>query len=135
MKFKEPRLLSICLMAFIGMLVVAFWAAMAQDKMRLIMTLVLSFVALSMVIGRFNLIIKEDYMVVYVFRIIGILPTLVEFQDLVSVKQVGQMKIRITTKKQSFNIYVLKAAVFIDYLKEKTDALNFEIDYMKKCSD
>ena len=44
------------------------------------------------------------------------------------------MKIRLTTKKQSFNIYVLKANAFIDYLKEKTDALNLEIEYTKKSS-
>ena len=132
MKYKEPRLLSICLIAFFGMLVVAFGAIQAQDKTRLIMTLVLSFVALSMVIGRFNLIIKEDYMVVYVFRIIGILPTLVEFQDLVEVRQVGKMKMRLTTKKQSFNIYVLKASQFIEELQTKTTALNLEVNYIKK---
>ena len=43
MKFKELRLVIICLIAFLGMVVLTFQAILLKDTSRIILTLVFSF--------------------------------------------------------------------------------------------
>lgn len=127
MKFKEPRLLFICLMAFIGMIILAIESLKSGDTTRLIITLVMSLMAISMIVGRFNMMIKDDYIVVYVFRMIGILPVLVDFKDIVKIEKTSKYKLAITTKKEKLKVYILNPDMFIDTLKTEAKKLEIEI--------
>lgn len=129
MKFKEPRLLSICAVAFIGMVVLAINAASQHETAKLIITMVLSLMALTMMLGRFNILVKEDFMLVYVFRYIGILPVMVEYNDLKEVQLLSKRRVKIKTVKQDLSVYVLNAAKFVDCLKENTEKLDLEVEY------
>lgn len=129
MKFKEPRLLTICFIAFLGMIMLAVKAASEKDTAKMMITIVLSLMALTMILGRFNMVVKEDFMMVYVFRYIGILPVMIEYPDLVAVKQISKMKMKIQTKRQTFNVYVLNTNKFSDYLKLQTEKMELTIKY------
>lgn len=129
MKFKEPRLLSICAAAFIGMVVLAINAASQHETAKLIITIVLSLMALTMLLGRFNILVKEDFMLVYAFRYIGILPVMIDYADVKEVKLVSKTKVKIKTAKQELSVYVLNAAKFVDCLKENTQKLELEVEY------
>ncbi len=129
MKFKEPRLLSICAAAFIGMVVLAINAASQHETAKLIITIVLSLMALTMLLGRFNILVKEDFMLVYAFRYIGILPVMIDYADVKEVKLVSKTKVKIKTAKQELSVYVLNAAKFVDCLKSNTQKLELEVEY------
>ena len=129
MKFKEPRLLSICAVAFIGMVVLAINAASQHETAKLIITIVLSLMALTMMLGRFNILVKEDFMLVYAFRYIGILPVMIDYVDLKEVKLVSKTKVKIKTAKQDVSVYVLNASKFVHCLKENTQKLELEVEY------
>ncbi|MFQ9921915.1 MAG: hypothetical protein ACLRVU_00300 [Beduini sp.] len=129
MKFKEPRLLSICAVAFIGMVVLAIQAASQHETAKLIMTIVLSLMALTMMLGRFNILVKEDFMLVYAFRYIGILPVMIDYADLKEVKLVSKTKVKIKTTKQDLTVYVLNASKFVSCLKENTQKLELGVEY------
>lgn len=130
MKFKEPRLLLICLIAFLGMLCLAIQSIMEHNMAQLMMTLLLSLIALSMALARFNIILQRDFMLIYVFKYIGIFPVMVDYQDLLEVKQCSKRKIKIKTNKHDYTFYTLNASKLVGYLKKQTMALELEIHYV-----
>lgn len=115
MKFKELRLLLICFIAFLGMIVISVQAILLKDTRRLILTILLSFMALTMVLGRFNMRLLDDCMLIYEFKIIGILPSMIDYKDVKEVKAVSRFKVRIMHRRKS-TIYVLNAQKFADTL-------------------
>ncbi|WP_041139581.1 hypothetical protein [Beduini massiliensis] len=129
MKFKEPRLLSICAVAFIGMVILAIHAASQHETAKLIITVVLSLMALTMMLGRFNILVKEDFMLVYAFRYIGILPVMIDYIDLKEVELVSKTKVKMKTTKQDLSVYILNASKFVSCLKEHTKKLELEVEY------
>lgn len=130
MKFKEPRLLTICLIAFIGMVILAVKAAGAHETAKLIITLVLSLMALTMVMGRFNILVQDDFMLIYVFKYIGILPVMVDYKDVQEVKLLSKVKVQIKTDKHVYQTYIIHAEKFVRCLKEKTEQLELSIKYL-----
>ncbi|MFR1450174.1 MAG: hypothetical protein ACLSXC_01790 [Beduini sp.] len=118
MKFKELRLVIICLIAFLGMVVLTFQAILLKDTSRIILTLVFSFLAITMVLSRFNMCLFNDYMLIYEYKIIGILPTIIEYKDVKAVKVVSKHKIEIKHLKTSY-VYVFNAKKFEQALLQK----------------
>lgn len=118
MKFKELRLVIICLIAFLGMVVLTFQAILLKDTSRIILTLVFSFLAITMVLSRFNMCLYNDYMLIYEYKIIGILPTIIEYKDVKAVKVVSKHKIEIKHLKTSY-VYVFNAKKFEQALLQK----------------
>lgn len=118
MKFKELRLVIICLIAFLGMVVLTFQAILLKDTSRIILTLVFSFLAITMVLSRFNMCLFNDYMLIYEYKIIGILPTIIEYKDVKAVKVLSKHKIEIKHLKTSY-VYVFNAKKFEQALLQK----------------
>ncbi len=106
------------MIAFLGMVVLTFQAILLKDTSRIILTLVFSFLAITMVLSRFNMCLFNDYMLIYEYKIIGILPTIIEYKDVKAVKVVSKHKIEIKHLKTSY-VYVFNAKKFEQALLQK----------------
>lgn len=129
MRFKEPRLFSICIIAFVGMVILAMQSFILHDTKRLIITIILSFMALTLVLGRFNILLSDDFMVIYTFKYIGILPMMLEYKDIIEVYSTSKMKVKIKTNKKEYSIYVFNVSKFKEALQTNTNKLNLDITY------
>lgn len=123
MKFKELRLLFICFIAFLGMVILCGYALILHDHKRLILTLVLSIIALDMGLRKFNIRLFDECMLIYEYKIIGLLPTIIEYENITEVQAITQYKVKINHTKIS-TIYVINSRKFVRALTQLLDKRN-----------
>ena len=118
MKYKEIRILGVIVVILLAASYELITAIMQGDKRTLIFSLLILFSALYITIGRYNNKIKEDYMIIYEFRLIGILPSIVEFKDIKSIQATKHI-VTIEHKRIS-KVYMVDAMAFVKEYEEKT---------------
>lgn len=117
MKYKELRVLAVVLLIFIGANIRLVMAISSHDKRMIIASILVIFSALWITIGRFNHKIGEDYIFIYEYKLIGILPTMIDFKDIQSI-DATKHTVTIEHQKKS-KIYMLNGIAFQKELMEK----------------
>ncbi len=79
---------------------------------------VLSFVALTLLIGRYNIMIFDDSVILYEWKILAMLPINVEYKNIKSVEMKSNHHVVIRHKKKS-HVYVFNALKFVESLEKE----------------
>ena len=80
--------------------------------------LVLSFVALTLLIGRYNIMLFDDSVILYEWKIFAMLPINVEYKYIKSIEMKSNNHVEIKHKKKS-HVYVFNALKFVESLEKQ----------------
>lgn len=117
-KFKELRMFIFCVLLFLVFVTVALMCFIVKDTKKAIIAFVMSFVALSLLIGRYNIILFDQSVILYEWKIFAMLPINVEYKDIESIEMKSNHHAVVKHKKKT-HVYVLNALKFVESLEKK----------------
>ena len=117
-KFKELRMFIFCVFLFLIFTTIALICFINKDMKKAIIMLVLSFVALSLLLGRYNIILFDQSVILYEWKIFAMLPINVEYNDIQSVEIKSNHHVVVKHKKKT-HVYVFNALKFVESLEKK----------------
>lgn len=117
-KFKELRMFVFCIVLFLIFSSIALICLINKDIRRALVMLVLSFVALSLLIGRYNIMFFDDSVMLYEWKVFAMLPINVEFKDIKEIIMKSNHHVVIKHKKKT-HVYVFNALKFIETLEKE----------------
>ena len=117
-KFKELRMFIFCVLLFLMFTTVALICFINKDVKRAIIMLVLSFVSLTLMLGRYNIILFDDSVILYEWKIFAMLPINVEYKDIKSIEMKSNHHVVVKHRKKS-HVYVFNALKFVESLEKR----------------
>ena len=117
MKYKEFRMLIFSIVFFFVIVGVCIYFALDHNRSKVIIGVILSFVVLMMLTTKYNMKIFNDYMLIYEFKGIGIMPALVDYKNIKDVTLISKHKVKIKHRGTS-TLYILDAEAFYEELLE-----------------
>lgn len=112
-KFSELRMFCLCMIMCIVFIIAAIYFGMQSLKPQMIGALLLSMIALSLALLRYKIIVYEDMMIIYEWKVIAMLPTLIEYKDIHSIEKKSQHHIIINHQHKN-HVYVFNSDRFIE---------------------
>lgn len=116
-KYKDLRMVVISIILVV--LCVFSGIHFRYDRMKLIVVLLLALSVIPTLIVRFNASVFEDGMLIYTFRGIGILPQMIEFNDLTSYKLLSKHVLELQSQNKTQKIYLVNAIAFYKELDDQ----------------
>ena len=122
-KFKEYRMFILCLLILIAFVILGvIW--FIQGRISLVIgALLLIGIDAILLFARYKIILFDDMMIIYEWKILAMLPTVIEYKDIQSIEKKSQHQLYIYHKKRS-SIYVMNADEFIDAYQELSTVNN-----------
>ncbi len=117
-KFKELRLTIFILFLFVGILFFSIQAIIKKDISLIIITLTLLFVCF--IVLKMSMYILDDCIMIYEYKWIGILPTIVQYADVKNVNVISKHRVQIVHQKKSI-VYVFDSSKFVESLDKALD--------------
>ena len=116
-KFKEYRMFILCLLILIAFVILGvIW--FIQGRISLVIgALLLIGIDAILLFARYKIILFDDMMIIYEWKILAMLPTVIEYKDIQSIEKKSQHHLYIYHQKRS-SIYVMNADEFIDAYQE-----------------
>ncbi|MCD8027879.1 MAG: hypothetical protein LUF02_04285 [Erysipelotrichaceae bacterium] len=114
--FKEFRMTIVCLLLFILCLVLALYCGMNHQMRRMIIALVLSSIALLLITTRFKMIFFDDGVMIYQWRILTLLPSFIDYKDIISMEKISKHKV-IIHHTHDTAVYLFNSDAFIEAYK------------------
>lgn len=111
-KFKEYRMFIACFILFIIFIVYASLSFIQKNTMHTIGALLLSSIALLLLLTRYQNILFDDMMIIYEWKVIAMLPVVIEYKDIQSIKKHSKHHIVVHHKRKS-HIYVFNSDLFL----------------------
>lgn len=121
-KFKEYRMFIFCLLLFIVILGFSIHSFLDKNPLRLLAMIILLLVTLFLLTARFKIILFDDMMMIYEWKLIALLPTVIEYKDIQDIKRISKHCVEITHHKIS-RVYVFDSQKFIDEYNHFNKAL------------
>ena len=126
-KFKELRMTLVCFILFIVMISISILFMIQGSKIKMILALVLSVSVLMLLFTGYNIILFEDMMIVYEWKIIMLMPKGINYQDIKEISRKGKHTVIIEHTKRN-KVYVFNSDHFIEsYNKIYNDYINNEV--------
>ena len=122
-KFKEYRMFILCLLILIAFVILGvIW--FIQGRISLVIgALLLIGIDAILLFARYKIILFDDMMIIYEWKILAMLPTVIEYKDIQSIEKKSQHQLYIYHQKRS-SIYVMNADEFIDAYQELSTVNN-----------
>lgn len=122
-KFKEYRMFILCLLILIAFVILGvIW--FIQERISLVIgALLLIGIDAILLFARYKMILFDDMMIIYEWKILAMLPTVIEYKDIQSIEKKSQHHLYIYHQKRS-SIYVMNADEFIDAYQELSTVNN-----------
>lgn len=122
-KFKEYRMFILCLLILIAFVILGvIW--FIQGRISLVIgALLLIGIDAILLFARYKIILFDDMMIIYEWKILAMLPTVIEYKDIQSIEKKSQHHLYIYHQKRS-SIYVMNADEFIDAYQELSTVNN-----------
>lgn len=120
-KFKEYRMFVICLILFICFVSMGVYSLVEGEKTKVIAMSLLSLIALGLLVGRYKIVLFDDAMIVYEWKIFAMLPLMIDYKDIEFIEKKSTHHLVIKHQKLT-HIYVFNSDVFMktyDDLREK----------------
>lgn len=116
-KYKDLRMVFVSII--ITLLCIFAIIKFQHDRMKLIIVIMLSITILPTFVLRYHASIFDDSMIVYIFKGIGILPQLVNYQDLQDYELISKHVVKITFNNKTKKLYLINAKTFYQELDTK----------------
>lgn len=116
-KFKEYRMFLLCSLIFIVFMILGtMW--FIQGRMSLVIgTILLIAIDAILLFARYKMILFDDMMIIYEWKVFAMLPTVIEYKDIQSIEKKSSHHLYIYHQKRS-SIYVMNADAFINAYQE-----------------
>lgn len=118
MKFKEFRMLCINMTFFVLMIAGMVYFFLEKQFSRAIIGSVLVVIMATMILGKYTLKVFNDSLLGYQFKGIGIMPVLIEFNDIKDIRVVSKHRVCIEHKEKSI-MYLVDAKAFCQEVEQK----------------
>ncbi|OUN36500.1 hypothetical protein [Massilimicrobiota sp. An80] len=118
-KFKEYRTFLFCLFLFIILMILSLYAFMQKALPQAIGCLLLSLIALLLMTTRYKIILFDNEMMIYEWKVAAMLPTLIPYQNIQSIQKKSKHHIIVEHQKTS-HIYVFNSDAFLETYNEFT---------------
>ena len=112
-KFKEYRMFWVCLILVVTFVAVSIYCLMAHHTPQAIGAGLLSLIALFLLILRYNMVLFDDMMMIYEWKVVAMLPTVIEYKDIQSMTVVNRHKVDIQHTHKS-SVYVFDSQEFVN---------------------
>ena len=109
MRFKELRGLGVALLLAILDGVLIGLSLHAQDRMKLIVALLLSFLIVISLFMQFYIRLFDDGVMCYRSYIVALLPQFVTYDSIQTIEQRGKHHVCLHTDQKTYHLYVWKA--------------------------
>ncbi len=117
MKYKEYRMFIFTIVFFIAIVIACFYFAMNNNMTKVIIGVILSLTIIIILSARYNMKIDKDFVLVYEFKGIGILPAIVDFKDIKEIELVSKHRLKLQHKNKSM-LYLKDANSFYQELNQ-----------------
>lgn len=131
MKYKEFRMLIFLSLFFFVITGACIYFAIQHNNTKVIVGIILSFTVLMLLIGKYNMKIFNDSMMIYEYKGIGILPALIDYKDIKDVELISKHKIKVKHRSVS-TLYILNAQEFYNELIERMNEYNNQMAKVDK---
>ncbi len=122
MRFKELRGLGVALLLAILDGVLIGLSLHAQDRMKLIVALLLSFLIVISLFMQFYIRLFDDGVICYRSYIVALLPQFVTYDSIQTIEQRGKHHVCLHTDQKTYHLYVWKADKLRLQIETKTKA-------------
>ena len=122
MRFKELRGLGVALLLAILDGVLIGLSLHAQDRMKLIVALLLSFLIVISLFMQFYIRLFDDGVMCYRSYIVAMLPQFVTYDSIQTIEQRGEHHVCLHTDQKTYHLYVWKADKLRLQIETKTKA-------------
>ena len=122
MRFKELRVLGVALLLAILDGVLIGLSLHAQDRMKLIVALLLSFLIVISLFMQFYIRLFDDGVMCYRSYIVALLPQFVTYDSIQTIEQRGKHHVCLHTDQKTYHLYVWKADKLRLQIETKTKA-------------
>ena len=112
-RFKDYRMFWVILVLFGFFIGTGTYSLLIGNKLPAIGCFLLATIAFFMTIVRYKNILMDDTMMIYEWKIMAMLPTMIEYKDIQSVEKIGKHRLVVKHKKESY-VYVFDSDAFID---------------------
>lgn len=116
-KYKDLRMVFVSM--FITFLCIFALIKFQHDRLKLIVVILLMITVLPTFILRYHASIFDDSMLVYIFKGVGIMPQLIEYNDLNEYQLMSKHIIKITYTNKTKKLYLVNANAFYQELDTK----------------
>jgi len=113
-RFKEYRMFIVCLMMFIAFIGIGVYSAMNGHKPQMIGAFMLALIALFLLLGRYKMVLFDDVMMIYEWKVAAMLPTIIEYKDIQSIEKKSKHHLVIHHTHES-HVYVFDSDEFLKY--------------------
>lgn len=120
-KFKEYRMFIVCLILFMAFVGIGTFCLLQGHKIQAIGSFMLALIALFLLLLRYKMVLYDDMMMIYEWKVAAMLPTIIEYKDIQSIEKKSQHHLVITHQHVS-HVYVFDSDVFLstyNALKQK----------------
>lgn len=126
-KFKEYRTFLLCLILFVFFMIFGIYAYMQKNIPQSIGVFLLGFVAFVLMSTRYKIVLFEDEMMIYEWKIAAFLPVLIPYQNIQSIQRKSKHHVMIQHQKTS-HVYVFNSDQFIDAYQSMTKEISTHED-------
>ena len=126
-KFKEYRTFLLCLILFVFFMIFGIYAYMQKNIPQSIGGFLLGFVAFVLMSTRYKIVLFDDEMMIYEWKIAAFLPVLVPYQNIQSIQRKSKHHVMIQHQKTS-HVYVFNSDQFIDAYQSMTKEISTHED-------
>lgn len=120
-------MLLLCLCMLIIFVSMGIYYLINKNMPRFIAMAIFSFIALTLILGRYNIILFDDSMILYEWKLAAMLPIVVDYQDIVNVEKKSKHHLIIEHKKRT-HVYVFDSEKFIQTFQD------IQNEYLKKAT-
>ncbi len=126
-KFKEYRTFLLCLILFVFFMIFGIYAYMQKNIPQSIGVFLLGFVAFVLMSTRYKIVLFDDEMMIYEWKIAAFLPVLIPYQNIQSIQRKSKHHVMIQHQKTS-HVYVFNSDQFIDAYQSMTKEISTHED-------
>ena len=112
-KFKEYRTFLLCLILFVFFMIFGIYAYMQKNVPQSIGSFLLGLIAFVLMSARYKVVLFENEMMIYEWKIAAFLPVLIPYQNIQSIQRKSKHHVIIQHQKTS-HVYVLNSDQFIN---------------------
>ena len=122
-KFKDYRMFWATLLLFMFFIGLGTFCFLTEKKMPMIGSVILALIALFLLLVRYKNILMDDVMVIYEWKMIAMLPTMVDYKDILSVEKKSKHVVNVQHIRLS-KVYVFDSDDFVNAYVQLKEAYN-----------
>lgn len=112
-KFKEYRMFIICFIIFLFFVGMGIYSLIEGEKTKVIAMSLLSLIAFGLLVGRYKIVLFEDAMIVYEWKIFAMLPVMIDYKDIQFIEKKSKHHLVVHHQKLT-HVYVFNSDVFMN---------------------